>query len=180
MRTIFACLLLCIGITSCATSRQQISDCEVMHVYPAIDEPPNFAKLVSSFKRGAPLQHQRLLNHAASKTERFLSNHDGEDVETAFYSTSLRVIAKACRPVQQSQDELEIAAVFVERMGGSIVNSAQLRGRSSQEINVILPSNQINITAKANLVVLASSCSVENHRRINEALTRVGLHCFNP
>ncbi len=171
--------LVATGATGC-TPRVKVGpgfDCYSQPAYPPIGHAVSASsELVAWYSIYATTDQMRVTAAAAAMVESELSRKPGADVEASFFRSQLLLLEDICVAQQDGSRELG-AVTFVELQAAALINAADLRDETPEVIASVIPSDSSNLTAGANIIVLAAGCSVREHPLLAELLAKRNLAC---
>jgi hypothetical protein len=153
----------------CASNLGQDIDfsCAEMPIFPLIEKDSlNKSDLIDTFRASATPDQLRIAELAA------------DDVEL-FYQSQIVRLERACRPLAGEQKSV-VAAGFIEMQSAALINSADLRNAPKDFVDALLPSEQDNLTARMDSIILSAVCSSHKHPLLAKKLSEFKLECRNP
>lgn len=171
--------LLALGVYGCAARVKVDSafDCYSMPAYPAMERDVRASsELVAWYLTHATPDQRRVTKAAAAMVEGKLSLNPDIDVENSFYRSQLLLLEDIC--IARQDDSQGLAAVtFVELQAASLIRAADLQEATPEVIARVVPSDRPNLTAGANIIVLAAGCSAQEHPLLAQVLAKRNLVC---
>lgn len=178
---IFVCtiaLLFLLGCASVAPTKVEIA-CDAWPKYPEIaPKEVSRERLVVLVNENTIAEYMIASRSAADRLEHLLRRNAGErvDIEQVFYENQIDLLSGVC-PEDEDGSSLVPAATLVSRVSAALIHAAGLRDAPDHVVEAVLPSVRQNLTAKANILFLAASCSSKSHPSLAERLERIGLAC---
>lgn len=171
--------LLASGVSGCAPRVKVDSafDCYSMPAYPPMDKDVTASSdLVAWYLAHATADEMRVTAAAAAMVEAALSRKPDLDVENRFFRSQLLLLEDICTPRQDDTCALG-AVTFVELQAASLIRAADLRDGTPELIARVVPSDSPNLTAGANVIILAAGCSAQEHPLLAQVLAKRNLAC---
>ena len=172
--TIF--LLASLGCAPDRTAKSYFA-CNLRPNYPKLDsDEVSSARLISLFRDYASQDQVQVAELAAGDVEKDLAKMPTVDLESAFYRNQMKRLTKICN-VGEDEYPSVAAAAFIEIQASALINAADLHNATDEVIRTVVPSKLRNLTAGANILVLAAVCSPQAHPHLAEELAKKGLPC---
>jgi hypothetical protein len=166
----------------CASNLGQDIDfsCAEMPIFPLIEKDSlNKSDLIDTFRASATPDQLRIAELAADDVEQKLADGGSESVFDLFYQSQIVRLERACRPLAGEQKSV-VAAGFIEMQSAALINSADLRNAPKDFVDALLPSEQDNLTARMDSIILSAVCSSHKHPLLAKKLSEFKLECRNP
>lgn len=171
--------ILATGASGCAPRVKVASgfDCYSMPAYPPMEkEVRTSSELVAWYFTHATVDQMRITAAAAAMVESKLSLDPDVDVENSFFRSQLLLLEDIC--IARQDDGRGLGAVtFAELQAASLIRAADLRDETPEIIASVVPSDSPNLTAGANIIILAAGCSTREHPLLAQVLAKRNLAC---